>query len=357
MRSRAACLTVFIFSLATAALATSAQVSSTSSLEAANPRRTISTPPLGLDLDMAVLNSPRGQEQVRLGRWLFFDPRLSADGSVSCATCHLPEHAFSVADARGTGIGGQRTARKPPALVGLAASLYPWVFRDGRSKSLEEQVLHPVENAVEMGNTAANLVTTLMKIREYGPYFAASFGTPGITAGRVAQAIAAYERTRVSGNSPWDRWRRNGDQSAVSEQVKRGHDLFFGKARCNQCHFGATFTDASFHNLGVGWDDRTRSFADVGRSAVTKEPLDTGAFRTPTLRDVTKHAPYMHDGSLGTLRDVIALYNRGGNRNPHLDSRLQPLHLVDEEIDALIAFLRALDGEGYQDRAPALFPN
>jgi cytochrome c peroxidase len=201
------------------------------------------------------------------------------------------------------------------------------------------------------------MVETLAKIQGYRPYFKQAFGTQDVTKERVAHAVADYERTRMDGNSPWDRWRQARDQNAVSDEVKRGHELFFGKAKCNQCHLGQNFTDNRFHNLGVGYNPRTRKYKDEGRFAVTKNPDDLGAFKTPTLRDVTKHAPYMHDGSVTTLRQVMDLYNRGGDRNPHLDPKVgDRLHLDDSEIDALIAFMKALEGEGYQDVPPTRFP-
>jgi cytochrome c peroxidase len=184
-----------------------------------------------------------------------------------------------------------------------------------------------------------------------------------VTKERVAKAIADYERTRMSGNSPWDRWRQNRDESAVSAQVKAGHDLFFGKAECNQCHVSNGFTDSRFHNLGVGWDPDAKTFRDWGRWDVSKtksdqQPgeADRGAFKTPTLREVTKRAPYMHDGSIATLREVVEFYNRGGVKNPWLDPKIKPLNLTDAEMDALVAFMQALDGEGYQDVPPRSFP-
>ena len=255
-----------------------------------------------------------------------------------------------------SGIGRQKGSRKTPALINLAASFHPHFFRDGRAATLEEQALEPIVNPLEMGNTHEGMLQTLRAIRGYGPYFVEAFGDAEITADRVAKALADYVRTRMSGNSPWDRWRRHRDESAVSQQVKDGHKLFFGKAGCNQCHLGSSFTDSSFHNLGVGWDSRTHSYRDEGRYAITKQDADRGAFKTPTLREVTKHPPYMHDGSLATLRDVLELYNRGGDANPYLDPRIRPLHLTASEIDALLAFLEALEGEGYADTPPTAFP-
>lgn len=323
--------------------------------EAENAVRPVAPPPLGME-DFLASAAPPDPARVRLGRWLFYDKRLSADGTVACATCHRPEHAFSEPTPVSTGIGGQRGRRKAPTFINQAVTLRPHFFWDGRAASLEEQALGPITNPIEMGNTHEAMIETLARIGGYRQYFAEAFGTPEITAERVAQAIADYERTRVSGNSPYDRWRFARDQSAVSDLAKRGHALFFDKARCSQCHVGSNFTDSQFHNLGIGWDAATRSFADDGRFAVTGNPADRGAFKTPTLREATRRAPYMHDGSIATLREVVELYNRGGIANPHLSPRIEPLQLDDDEIDALVAFLESLEGEGYEDTPPRTFP-
>lgn len=324
--------------------------------ERTNPMNPIPQPPLGIDGRLTNLPDPPTPARVRLGRWLFYDKRLSADGTIACATCHVPEHAFSEPTPVSTGIGGQRGTRKAPSFVNEAWTLYPNFFWDGRAASLEEQALGPVANPIEMGNTHEAMVTTLRRVSAYAPYFREAFGTPEITKDRVAKAIADYERTRMSGNSPWDRWRSRRDDGAVSAEVKRGHELFFGKAGCNQCHLGQNFTDSLFHNLGVGWKPNARRFADDGRYGVTKKDGDRGAFKTPTLRDVPLHPPFMHDGSVKTLREVVELYNRGGLRNPHLDPKLRPLNLIGAEIDALVKFLEALTGEGPKETAPAAFP-
>ena len=324
--------------------------------EAANPLKPLAPSPLGSDIELSTLKEPPTPERVRLGRWLFYDTRLSGDGSVACATCHKPDHAFSEPTSVSTGVHGQRGTRKAPTVINLAVTVYPHFFWDGRAASLEEQALGPIANPVEMGNTHHAMVDTLARIDGYQPYFEQAFGTAEITKERVARAIADYERTRISGNSPWDRWRRHRDESAVSAEVKAGHDLFFNKAACNQCHLGQSFTDNTFHNLGVGWDPKTRTFRDEGRFLVTKRERDRGAFKTPTLRDVARRAPYMHDGSLTTLREVMDLYNRGGEKNPHLDGKIEPLKLSEPEIAALIAFMEALNGEGWQDTPPTSFP-
>ena len=320
-------------------------------VEAANPLRPLPTPPLGI-ARLSDLPQPPTPERVRLGRWLFYDTRLSADGTVSCATCHIPERAFSNATRVAAGIGGRAGVRKTPSFVNTAHAFrlnrFGW---DGRAASLEEQSLLPVANQVEMGSAVSHMVVTLSRITGYAPYFQESFGDRTITSRRVASALADYQRTRLSGNSAWDRWER-GDADALSPLARRGWDLFTGEAHCSRCHFGPNFSDGAFHNLGVGWDAAAERYSDEGRAAVTARPGDRGAFKTPTLRDVARHPPYMHDGSLPTLRDVILFYDRGGIRNPYLDTQVRPLHLSAADIDALVTFLEALNGEGFMDRTP-----
>jgi cytochrome c peroxidase len=334
----------------------SAGEASTPAWERENPVRPLAPPPVGMEFYFADLKTPPAPASVRLGRWLFYDMRLSADNSVSCATCHRPENAFSEPTPVSAGVGGLKGTRKAPTFINQAITLQPHFFWDGRAGSLEEQALGPIANEIEMGNTHESMVETLSNVAGYKPYFREVFGTDEITKERVAQAIADYERTRVSGNSPYDRWRVKRDQSAVSAAAKQGHDLFFDKAGCSQCHFGSNFTDTAFHNVGIGWNPKTRTFADEGRFVVTQDPRDRGAFKTPTLREVTKRAPYMHDGSIATLREVVEQYNRGGIANPWRDLKLKPLQLTDAEVDALVAFLESLEGEGYQDTPPTVFP-
>lgn len=324
--------------------------------EAANPVVPLPAPPLGIDARFADLKEPPTPSRVRLGRWLFFDTRLSADNTISCATCHSPAQGFSETESVSTGIHNQRGTRKSPSFVNAAWRLYPVFFWDGRADSLELQSLGPIANPIEMGNTHDAMVRTLSSVRGYRQYFKEAFGTDEITKERVAKAIADYERTCMSGDSPWDRWRRHHDEAAVSDQVKLGHELFFGKAACSQCHLGQNFTDDRFHNLGVGWNSRTRTFADEGRFIVTKIASDRGAFKTPTLRDVATHAPYMHDGSMATLHDVVEHYREGGTRNPHLDPRITRVPLTDAEVEALVKFMEALTGQNQEEQAPRSFP-
>jgi cytochrome c peroxidase len=324
-------------------------------LETANPLRALPPSPLGLD-SLDELPSPPAPERVRLGRWLFYDTRISADGTVSCATCHEPERAFSNATRFARGTGGHAGVRKTPSFINSAHAFRPSRFGwDGRATSLEEQSLRPVENPAEMGSTASRMVGTLSRIEGYAPYFQRAFGDRAITADRIASALADYQRTRMSGNSAWDRWQR-GDASALSSSARRGWELFTGDAQCSRCHYGPNFSDSAFHNLGLGWDAVSQRYADEGRATITGRPGDRAAFKTPTLRDVARHPPYMHDGSLQTLRDVILFYQRGGVRNPHLDTQIRPLHLSARDVDALVDFLGALNGEGFMDRAPSVFP-
>lgn len=307
--------------------------------------------PLGISSKLSDLPKPPTAARVALGRHLFFDKRLSVDGTVSCATCHRPENAFSEPTAVSRGIKGQKGNRKAPPILNLAWTLYPNFFWDGRAASLEDQAKGPIENPIEMGNTHANVVKTVSGIPGYAPLFQAAFGSPEVNIDKISHAIADYERTRLSGNSAFDRW-QGGDQNAMPSNARLGQELFFGKGRCNQCHLGENFTDSLFHNLGVGWTKRKKNFKDEGRFKISKKPEDTGAFKTPGLRDVAKHAPYMHDGSLKTLREVVVYYNKGGEKNPRLSPKIEPLKLTPKEVDAIVAFMEALNGEGYMDKAP-----
>ena len=363
---------LLLLSLMTASCGYTPATDSTESAlhEGDNPIRAIPAAPRGLDIVLTALAVPPTGERVRLGRWLFFDTRLSKDGAISCATCHQPEHAFSQRTRVATGLGGMEGTRKVPTIVNLAVPLR-WsnfldappgaFFWDGRARSLEEQALEPIANAIEMGSTHAAMIDTLTRIRSYTRYFDEAFGTPAISKERVAHAIADYVRTRMSGNSRFDRWITRADPAALTVQERRGWELFAGPANCGRCHRPPLFTDGQFHNLGIGWDPATRRFADTGRHAVTKGSVfeaDPGTFKTPTLREVTKHPPYMHDGSIATLREVVEFYNRGAMPNPDLAFEISRsgLHLSAAEIDDIVAFLGALEGEGWQDPGPTRFP-
>jgi cytochrome c peroxidase len=346
--------------LACARAPTSAQ------LDEDNPIRPLAPSPFGMEEFFAAAPRQPVPVRARLGRWLFYDKRLSADGTVSCATCHRPEYAFSEPSPVSTGVGGRRGRRKAPSIINLAArTVLPdtpesergqTFFWDGRATRLEAQVLMPIADPKEMGLDHGAMATRLSAISGYKRYFVEGFGSEAVTLDRVAAALADYVRTLKSGNSPYDRWRYSRDANAVSKEAKLGSDIFFFKGRCAMCHAGFNFSDGRFHNLGVGWDPETQTFDDEGRAAVTSATRDRGAFKTPGLRDVSKHPPYMHDGSLASLRDVVEFYNRGGVPNPGRSGRLGQLGLTPREVDALVAFLLTLDGEGYQDRPPRFFP-
>lgn len=347
--------------LCTSANADEKETTTPPAWEKENPLKPLPKPPLGIDSTFESLPKPPTPETVRLGRWLYYDTRLSADGTVSCATCHVPEHAFSERTPVSTGIHGQKGARKAPSFLNQAWTIYPHFFWDGRAGSLEEQALGPVANPIEMGNTVEKMIDSLNEIKPYAAYFKEAFGTPEINKERVAKAIADYERTRMSGNSAFDKWQENRFEDGYKESeqdaiIKKGFELFNGKAECNQCHLGQNFTDSLFHNLGIGWNEAEKKLADIGRYEVSKKEEDKGAFKTPSLRDVTKHPPYMHDGSIKTLKEVVEHYNKGGNANPHLSTKIKKLNLTDEEVDLLVKFMEALDGEGYMDTAPQAFP-
>jgi len=329
--------------------------------EAANPVRPLPKAPLGVTADFAVLAFRVTPEKVRLGRWLFYDARLSADGTVSCASCHEPDKAFSENEPTSTGIGSQRGTRKAPPILNAAWPLYPFFFWDGRAASLVEQAKGPMANPVEMGNSHPAVVATVAGLPGYRRYFAEAFGDDRVDIDRIAEAMAAYEATRLSGDSAFDRFDA-GDEQALSGEAQEGRDLFFGRARCSACHLGPNFTDGRFHNIGVGYRappqgrPAAEGFQDAGRAAVSKDPKDTGAFKTPTLRDLTRRAPYMHDGSMRTLREVVVYYLRGGEQNPWLDPEMSSAVFMPCEVDSIVAFLEALDGKGWEDRAPEAFP-
>jgi cytochrome c peroxidase len=296
--------------------------------------------PLGLDLYLPVPDdNPMTPASVALGRRLFFDPILSRDRSLACASCHKPQRAFTDGRITSTGVFARRGPRNVPALINRAYGKSH--FWDGRTTSLEQQVLQPIQAAHEMGMTVEEAVKRLRQKRSYHQAFEAAFGQ-AVDAGNLARALASYVRTILSGTAPIDRY-MNGEQEALSEQARQGLRLFRGRANCTACHLGPTFSDEQFHNTGIAW--RNGVWLDVGRFAITGEEYDRGAFKTPTLREVVRTAPYMHDGSLATLEAVIAFYDRGGNANPYLDEELRPLHLTEEEKATLLAFLRALSGD------------
>ena len=308
--------------------------------------------PLGLIPVQFPKDNPYTPEKAALGKLLYFDTRLSADNTVSCASCHSPAFGFTDGKAVSDGIKSQKGGRSAPTVINRAYSLNQ--FWDGRAKSLEEQAGGPMQNAIEMGNTHEGVVKSIQEIAGYAPLFAKAFGSPEIDIDRTTKAIATYERTVLSGNSAYDRYRA-GNKTALSAAQQRGMDIYLNKAKCDQCHEGVNFTLNSYNNLGVGTDQPK---PDAGRYEVTKNDADWGSFKTPTLRDIARTAPYMHDGSLATLEDVVDFYNKGGIKNKNLDEKMKPLDLSKAEQTDLVAFLKSLNGEGWlaQHQPPKQFP-
>lgn len=337
--------------------------------------------PLGLPPVPVNEDNPQTAEKIALGEKLFNDTRFSSTGEVSCATCHLTQKAFTDSPLRvSEGIHKLTGTRNAPSVINTV--YFETLFWDGRSPSLEDQSLHPFVNPVEMGLADHRPILDIVRSDpEYVKAFQVVFGKSGdtITMDEVTKAIAAFERTVVAANSPFDRWHYGGEESALTPDQKRGFELFVNEGRCVSCHrveqTQALFTDNQFHNIGVGINniqrdvpslateflkaEATASQVDVkvltdprtselGRFAVSRDFDDLGSFKTPTLRNVALTAPYMHDGSMKTLREVIVHYNNGGVTtqgdpvNDFLSGGIRPLNLTDKEIDDLVAFMEAL---------------
>ncbi len=311
--------------------------------------------PLGLDEFTVKIpeDNPLTKEKIELGRQLYFDPRISSDGTISCASCHNPKFAFTDRRPTSVGIKNQVGIRNTPTIINRAFGTVQ--FWDGRVSSLEEQAKSPMVNPIEMGNkNYEEVVKKLRNIKGYRDELKRVFGTEKFTIDQTVKAIASFERTVVSGNSPFDKFESGGNEQSISQSAKRGLDIFRDKARCSECHAGFNFTDEKFHNTGVGMD---KPNPDLGKYVLTKEGKDKGAFKTPTLREIVHTAPYMHDGSLKTIEEVVDFYNKGGIKNPNLDKETKPLNLTDEEEKDLVEFLKTLSGEGWQKAtAPEKFP-
>jgi cytochrome c peroxidase len=289
--------------------------------------------------------------KIELGKQLYFDGRLSKSGAISCAFCHNPVTGFADPRQTSIGIGGGVGGRQSPTVYNTAFNHVQ--FWDGRARSLEEQAIGPIQNPIEMGETHENVVSKLNKIKGYRQQFGAVFGTEVNLQG-MAEAIAAYERTVISTNSSFDKYVA-GDAKAMDEAAVRGMALFKGKARCILCHNGPNFTDNQFHNLGVPQVGPLKE--DLGRYYVTKAEKDKGAFKTPTLRSISETAPYMHDGALKTLEEVVDFLNAGGGANSNLSTLVRPLSLTSEEKADVVSFLKALTGEPILFQFPKLPKN
>ena len=333
-------------------------------------------PPLGLPVIPVPDDNPVTEDKVQLGRKLFFDRRLSANNTLSCAMCHIAEQGFAQNELKTpVGMQGKSVRRNAPTIYNTA--YLNRLFHDGREFSLENQVWAPLLAVNEMGNLSiGTVIERIRSLADYDDLFERAFGR-GPDIQTIGMALASYERTLVSGNSSFDRWYFGKDKTTIGESAQRGFALFRGKARCIACHTVAQkfalFTDDDFHNTGIGYyatmrpasaklevllapgrPERvetdilratgTEQFHDLGRYEVTGLPADRWRYRTPTLRNVALTAPYMHDGSLPSLRDVLLFYNRGGVPNEVLDPLISPLGLSDAEIDDLLSFLQSLTG-------------
>lgn len=296
---------------------------------------TLGLPKLGVPDD-----NPITPEKVELGKMLYFDKRVSKDGTVSCATCHDPKACWAEHEPTSTGIKSQVGGRNSPSV--LNAAFAKSQFWDGRAATLEDQATGPVENPIEMGHSMTALCEQLQAIPEYRERFQKVFGT-GVTKEGFAKAIAAFERTIVAGGSAYDRFQA-GDASALTESQKRGLKTY-EEVGCNNCHSGPMFTKYQFRNAGVGID---KPKPDLGRFEVTKRPVDKGAFRVPSLRFVADTAPYFHDGSAKTLEDAVALMAAGGKANPNLSESFDDV--INAKVTAaqradLVEFLKSLSGQ------------
>lgn len=279
------------------------------------------------------------REKALLGRRLFFDPILSRDGSISCASCHLPEHGLASPDPVAIGIGGLKGRRNSPSLYNMA-----WrksFFWDGRAASLEEQALAPIVSPQELGSDLPTVMGRLQRHPEYPKLFAEAFSQDeaSVSEANLAKALASFQRTLVRAGSEVDRFHA-AEYDALSPEARQGLWIFESRGFCWQCHSGPNFSDEAFHNTGVGFGKEGR---DLGRFEVTGEDLHRHQFKTPSLRGVAETAPFMHDGSVKTLEDVVEFYSQGGaSKDPGLDPQLRPLHLTPTEKANLVEYLKAL---------------
>lgn len=306
--------------------------------------------PLGLKKLVWPEDNKHTAEKVALGKQLYFDKRLSKDNTISCASCHDPKKGWSNGEAFATGVRGQVGGRSSPTIINSAYQELQ--FWDGRAKLLEGQALGPIQNPIEMDMPLDEVVAKLNKIEGYKKQFQKVFGTE-VTADGIAKAIAAFERTVLSGDAPYDRFKA-GETKALTESAQRGMKVFFGKAHCSACHVGPNFTDGGFHNVGVGMELEK---PDIGREELSKQGGDRGAFKTPTLREIARTAPYMHNGAHKTLEEVVEYYDKGGFACETLDEEIYPLKLTPEEKADLVTFLKeGLSSKKYPDVEPPKLP-
>lgn len=299
--------------------------------------------PQGLDsLEQYIpQDNPLTEAKIELGRELFFDRRLSIDGTVSCDFCHSPLLGFSDGRYFASGVYGLKSKRNTITIINrIFGQEYGW---DGRAKSIEDIIIEHIEDKNVFGNTKGNVVRTLSNDKEYRENFEVVFDSD-ITIDGISKAIASFVRTLISGNSPYDKY-ITGNRSALSESAVRGMNLFFSdRLNCTICHSGPNFTDEKYHNNGTISDSTN---PDLGRFIVTNNETDKEKFRTPTLRDISRSSPYMHNGTLKGLGAVIDFYDNGGISYRYRNSVIKPLNLTDEEKADLKMFLRSLTGENY----------
>ena len=294
---------------------------------------------------VAPRDNPTTPAKVALGRRLFFDGILSRDGTVACATCHRPDEGFASSEPIAVGIQGRVGKRNAPSILNRGyGSQFLW---DGSASSLEDQALTPIENPNEFGNDIATVLKALRSDDSYRVQFGKAFGESDsieevISADRLAKAIASFERTLVYGNTMVDRFRAS-EYGALSREARQGMWIFESSGGCWKCHGGEAFSDEQFHNTGVDFENPNR---DRGRFEVTGKGEDKFKFKTPSLRGIALTAPYMHDGGMKTLKEVVEFYNKGGAPDdPNLDQEMQPLNLSEKEVGFLVEFLKALSQE------------
>lgn len=310
--------------------------------------------PLGLPPLPVPRTNPPTADAIALGRALFYDKRLSQDDSLACSSCHNPQAYFTDGQRLSKGIGGMSLRNAPTV---MNAAYLPFQFWDGRAITLEEQAASPIADPIEMNQPHNVSVKKIASNEDYKAMFAKTFGSEVVTLGRIENALASFERTLLSGNSAFDRYQYGGDQTALTISQARGLAVFLdpNKGNCASCHtvrpHDALFTDGKFHNTGEGVGDLDQ-FSDIGRYHETKVKTDTGAFKTPTLRNVANTAPYMHDGRLKTLKEVVDFYAGGGNSNLYLDPEMKKIHLNGTDREDLVAFMQSLTGEMPPDVGP-----
>lgn len=329
--------------------------------------------------------NPITPEKTNLGLALFLDKRFSADGTISCGSCHMPNLAYTDGQPVGEGVGHKKGTRNAPTV--LNAAYYTSLFWDGRARSLEDQAKDPLVNPIEHGFTGYAPILEIVRTDDfYKKEFRRAFGIEpaAITIDHLAMAIASYERTLVAGDSPFDRYQYGGDKKAMSPSAVEGFRVFMGKGRCAECHSigktSATFTDNQFHNIGVGLKEiqgrlsllvntvienklhgksidhsvlSAEEISHLGRFVVTINPADVGNFRTPSLRNVALTAPYMHDGSLKTLEEVVSFYAKGGVGSSLQHQTIRNLRLTKQEEQQLVDFMRALTSAKFADSVKA----